>query len=106
MILPQNKFIRIKELKKLNLKSLVNLWKFVESNRQELNNNQFRKFCRKNYLSFMRILEWRENHRQLHLMCKEMKLHENQKAADYAVIHMALLTGLVGNIGEKNSENE
>ncbi|MBL4680314.1 MAG: ATP-dependent RNA helicase HrpA [Pseudomonadales bacterium] len=89
-----------------DLMTLINLWQFIESNRQELNNNQFRKFCRKNYLSYMRILEWRENHRQLHLMCKEMKLKENSTPGDYGAIHRAMLAGLVSNIGEKTLERD
>lgn len=89
-----------------DLMTLINLWQFIESNRQALNNNQFRKFCRKNYLSYMRILEWRENHRQLHLMCKEMKLKENSTPGDYGAIHRALLAGIVSNIGEKTLDRE
>ena len=86
--------------------ALLKLWNFFESNRQELTNSQFRKFCRKNFLSYVRLLEWRENHRQLHLICQEMKIRENRQEADYASIHTALLSGLLGNIGEKVSENE
>ena len=86
--------------------SLYNLWSFFESHRQDLSSSQFRKFCRKNYLSFVRILEWRENRRQLHLMCLGMKLKENREDADYASIHSSLLAGLLGNIGEKSGENE
>jgi ATP-dependent helicase HrpA len=86
--------------------ALTKLWDFIETNRQALTNNQFRKFCRQNYLSYLRILEWRENHRQLHLMCKEMKLKENSEPSTYYSIHLSLLAGLVGNIGEKTRDRE
>ncbi len=86
--------------------ALVTLWSFFESNRQEMTNSQFRKFCRRNYLSYIRLLEWRENHRQLSLMCREMKIKKSNQASDYTSIHAALLSGLLGNIGEKASENE
>lgn len=86
--------------------ALTKLWDFIETNRQALTNNQFRKFCRQNYLSYLRILEWRENHRQLHLMCKEMKLKENSEASSYHSIHLSLLAGLIGNIGEKTRDRE
>ncbi len=86
--------------------ALLNIWDFFESNRQMLTNSQFRKFCRQNFLSFVRLLEWRENHRQLRLMCQEMNLRLNKEAADYANIHISLLAGLLGNIGEKTGENE
>lgn len=86
--------------------SLVNLWNFFEENRQALTQKKLRQFCRENFLSYPRMREWRENHRQLHLMCKEMKLKANQEPADYASIHRSLLAGLLGNIGEKVDENE
>ncbi len=86
--------------------SLVNLWNFYEENRQALTQKQLRKFCRDNFLSYLRMREWRENHRQLHLICRDMKLRENTEPADYERIHRSLLAGLLGNIGEKVDENE
>ncbi len=86
--------------------TLVNLWNSYEEQRQALKQNALRKYCRKHYLSFMRMREWRDVHRQLHLMCREMNLKENRDAADYGSIHRSLLSGLLGNIGEKSDENE
>jgi ATP-dependent helicase HrpA len=86
--------------------ALLNLWQELEKQRQALNNSQFRKFCRTNFVSYTRYVEWRENHRQLTLMCKELKLKFSQGSADYDSIHIALLSGLLGNIGEKHEENE
>tara|TARA_B110000305_G_C19020497_1_gene439097 strand:- start:8 stop:637 length:630 start_codon:yes stop_codon:yes gene_type:complete len=50
--------------------------------------------------------EWQENHRQLHLLARELKLVKNQAPAEYAAIHQALLAGLLGNIGEKTDDND
>ena len=86
--------------------ALVNLWNIYEDERQKLTQSQLRKFCRKKFLSFMRMREWRDVHRQLHLLCQELNLKENHHAADYGSIHRALLSGLLGNIGEKTDENE
>ena len=86
--------------------SFVNLWGFYEAQRQSLKQSQLRKFCKTHFLSFMRMREWRENHRQLLLMSREMKLKENSTPAKYEIVHQALLTGLLGNIGEKTSETE
>ncbi|MCH8257286.1 MAG: ATP-dependent RNA helicase HrpA, partial [Proteobacteria bacterium] len=86
--------------------AFVNLWNSYEDERQKLSQSQLRKFCRKKYLSFMRMREWRDVHRQLHLLCREMNLKENHKPADYGSIHRALLSGLLGNIGEKTDDNE
>lgn len=86
--------------------AFVNLWHFYEDNRQQLTHNQLRKFCRENFLSFVRMQEWKDNHRQLRLILKESGPKENQAPADYASIHRSLLAGLLGNIGERLEENE
>ncbi|MFP6807386.1 MAG: ATP-dependent RNA helicase HrpA [Pseudomonadales bacterium] len=86
--------------------TLVDLWNSYEDQRQALTQNQLRKYCRQKYLSFMRMREWRDVHRQLKLMCRDLKLKENHNPADYASVHRALLSGLLGNIGEKSDDNE
>ena len=86
--------------------AFVNLWNSHEEARQELTANQLRKYCRSNFLSFVRMREWRDIHRQLHLLCRELKFRENRELGDYASIHQALLCGLLGNIGEKTGEND
>ncbi|WP_250658395.1 ATP-dependent RNA helicase HrpA [Alkalimarinus coralli] len=86
--------------------AFVNLWNSFEQERQALSSNQLKKHCIKNYLSFMRMREWREVHRQLHLICKELKFKENPVAANYESIHRALLSGLLNNIGEKDEKKE
>ena len=58
--------------------------------------------CRKNFLSPLRLREWRDLHMQLHTQVAEMGMRANQKPAKYEQIHKALLCGLLGNIGIKN----
>ncbi len=84
--------------------SLVNLWQDHEEQRQELSQNQLRKWCTKNFLAYMRMREWREVHRQILLMCQHMGLSINQEPASFEAIHRALLTGLLGNIGHKDED--
>jgi len=86
--------------------ALLNLWNFFEEKRQQMSQNKLRRFCRENYLSFLRMREWREIHRQLHLMCRDLKLRMNRDEADYGAVHKALLTGILGNLGEKHTDNE
>ncbi len=85
---------------------LVNLWHGIEGQRQKLSQNQFRKFCRNNFLSYPRVREWRETHRQLMLLCRELALIQNSKPAGFSGIHRAILTGLLGYIGEKHDTHE
>ena len=99
---------------------LLNLWQEAETQRQALSQNQFRRYCQKHFLSFVRMREWREIHRQLLLLCKELKLSLKQKdvkrEADkslqqtdptaYEAIHKALLHGLLSHIGEQDEHKE
>ena len=78
----------------------LNLWQLYEQQRQELTKNQLPKWCKKNFLSFLRLREWRELHTQLLVaMGNKKALVQQEKTADYSSIHQALLTGLLGNIG-------
>lgn len=60
--------------------------------------------CRSNFLSPLRLREWRELHQQLHGQVAEMGMKSNEQPASYAEIHKALLCGLLGNIGMKGLE--
>ena len=84
----------------------LNLWEYVEEQRQDLSQNQFRKLCQKEFLSFMRLREWREIHRQLLLSVKQLQLKPNDTAAGYEAIHKALLPGLLDYLGQKAEDRE
>ncbi|WP_049722285.1 ATP-dependent RNA helicase HrpA [Gilvimarinus polysaccharolyticus] len=77
----------------------VNLWNYFEQQRQELTQNQLRKLCKKEFLAFMRMREWRDIHRQLKLAAKKLGLTFNREPANYEAVHRSLTTGLLGNIG-------
>ncbi len=84
--------------------SYVNLWRWYESQRQESSSGQIRKLCKKHFLSYMRMREWKDMHRQLALVCKDLKLRLNQEEASYIDVHKALLTGLLSHLGNKTEE--
>ena len=84
----------------------INLWNHINEKRDELSSNQFRRYCRKQFLSWTRINEWRELHRQIHLICKELKYKENSSAAGYDAIHRSILHGYISNIGTLDEENQ
>ncbi|SFC60281.1 ATP-dependent helicase HrpA [Microbulbifer thermotolerans] len=86
--------------------SYVQLWEAFEAQRQALSQNQLRKWCQRNFLSWLRMREWRDIHHQLRLACRELKLKENAEAADYAAVHAAIVPGLLGNIGVRDENKE
>lgn len=84
----------------------VKLWDYFEDLRQNLSQNQLRKQCKKEFLSYLRLREWRDVHHQLRLTLKTLGLKENIEPASYEAVHRSLLTGLLGNLGFNNEERE
>jgi len=84
----------------------VSLWDYVETQRQALSQNQLRKLCKKEFLSYLRLTEWRDIHHQLCVAIKTLGFKLNTEVANYDAIHKALLTGLLGNIGFNHEERE
>ncbi|WP_181296959.1 ATP-dependent RNA helicase HrpA [Pseudomonas sp. Q2-TVG4-2] len=60
--------------------ALINLWRGFEEQRQALGSNALRTWCRKNFLNYLRLREWRDAHRQLTLIVRELKLGAEHKA--------------------------
>lgn len=77
---------------------LVNLWQEYEKERQQLSQGQLRKYCKKHYLSFMRMREWRELHRQLLLACQQLGFKLNKDAGRYDSVHKAIISGSLNQI--------
>ncbi len=60
--------------------ALINLWRGFEEQRQALGSNALRTWCRKNFLNYLRLREWRDAHRQLTLIVRELKLEGKARA--------------------------
>ncbi len=84
----------------------LKIWAWFEQALAEKKSNRLlAEECRKNFLSPLRLREWRELHQQLHGQVAEMGMRGNEKPATYEQIHKALLCGLLGNIGMKSLES-
>ncbi len=93
----------------------LKIWAWFEQAIAEKKSNRLlAEECRKNFLSPLRLREWRELHQQLHAQVGEMGLHGGDKLlsgrpdgqpATYEQIHKALLCGLLGNVGMKSLES-
>lgn len=86
--------------------ALVNLWRGFEEQRQALTASPLRNWCRKNFLNYLRLREWRDAHRQLSLICRELQLAVNKEPSDYQKVHKAILSGLLSQIGQKTEEGD
>jgi ATP-dependent helicase HrpA len=87
---------------KSEFNSYLKIWQWFETAiEHKKSNRQLQDECRANFLSQMRLREWRDVHSQLLTIVKEQGWHLNQTAATYDQLHIALLSGLLGNVGYK-----
>jgi ATP-dependent helicase HrpA len=86
--------------------SILKLWEYYQEKQAELSQNQFRKLCKKEFLSFMRLREWRDIYQQIQTTLKELKCKENQQESGYDAIHQSLLTGLLSSLGTLDENKE
>ncbi|SDG93499.1 ATP-dependent helicase HrpA [Pseudomonas benzenivorans] len=59
--------------------ALINLWRGFEEQRQALGSSALRSWCRKNFLNYLRLREWRDAHRQLLLIARELRLSDGPR---------------------------
>ncbi len=86
--------------------AVLNLWNAFAEQSSALSGSQLRRWCREHFVSFMRMREWQELHRQLDEIAKDLKLKKNAVPAEYADLHQAILTGFLGNIGALDERRE
>lgn len=86
--------------------AVLNLWSAFAEQSRALSGSQLRKWCREHFVSFMRMREWQELHRQLEEIARELKLKKNASPAEYADLHQAILTGFLGQIGALDERRE
>jgi ATP-dependent helicase HrpA len=94
------------EDKESDFLSFLNLWRYFHAQQDELTQNQLRKQCSKEFLSYLRLREWEDIHYQVRLATRELGLTLNQEPADFQPIHSALLTGFLSHIGMKDLEKQ
>ena len=87
--------------------SYLKLWDFFDNAlKTKKSNKDLLNQCHSNFLSFLRLKEWRELHGQIKQITDEMEFKLNEKEANFEQIHKALLAGLLGNIGFKDGDND
>jgi ATP-dependent helicase HrpA len=99
----------------------VKLWKSYREKAAELGSSALRRWCREHFLSWLRMREWMDVHRQLRELVRERILREEYRRElgqeggretalaeelDANAVHRALLAGLVGSVGSKGEKNE
>ncbi|MFF2632518.1 ATP-dependent RNA helicase HrpA [Microbacterium sp. NPDC058021] len=77
--------------------SLLNLWNHLREQQNELGSSTFRRLCRAEHLNYVRVREWFDVHRQLRSLTNAPK--PDGATADPALVHRAILAGLLSHLG-------
>ena len=90
----------------------LKLWKWIGDSRgghdavHKLTNRQYENLLRENYINMRRVREWRDIHSQLVATIAEQGWVVNSEPASYEKLHLSMLCGLLGNLGQKNEEED
>ena len=85
----------------------LKLWRWIGEGRghgeghtaHKLSNRQQEQRLRERFINPRRVREWRDIHSQLHTVVAEHGWRLNTVPATYEQVHLAMLSGLLGNIG-------
>ncbi|MHB1923090.1 MAG: ATP-dependent RNA helicase HrpA, partial [Acidimicrobiales bacterium] len=79
--------------------TFLNLWNYLQETQESMSSSQFRRLCRREFLSYQRVREWQDVTSQLRQICRELGLRPNATPASPDVIHRSLLAGLLTHVG-------
>ena len=86
--------------------TLLALWRRYQAERAARTRGALRRWCAEAFLSAARMREWEDLVAQLGDAVAELGFTRNQVPAGPQEIHRALLTGLLGSIGEKTERGD
>ena len=103
--------------------SFVRLWRAWRRAREEKGSSAIRSWCRRNHLSYLRMIEWEDVHRQLEEIAgrcleggrrnsdrkgsgRRVRLPEVRDDPPTGAVHRSILAGLVSNIGHRTEEGD
>jgi len=107
--------------------AILNLWREHQRAHEDLTQSRLREWCNTRFLSFLRMREWRELHRQLLLLTEELGWRHGRGRAEpgaaassdakpaqsrraeqlrYELLHRALLAGLPGQVARREENKE
>jgi ATP-dependent helicase HrpA len=82
----------------------LKLWDAYQFQSNELSQSKLRDWARNHFLSFLRLREWRDLHQQLSSAAREQGWVLNTTGASFEALHRALLTALIGQVGEHDEK--
>lgn len=86
--------------------SVLNLWHAHSLAHEEFTQSKLRDWCKDRFLSYLRMREWRELHRQLLVIAQDMDWQHDDAPADFEAIHRCLLSGWPTQVGIKDERSQ
>ncbi len=86
--------------------SYLRLWDHFHELKSKLSRSQLRKACHREFLSFNRLREWQELHRQLRQLVEQNGMKPTRRKDEYDPIHRALLAGTLSNVALRGERYE
>ncbi len=84
----------------------LKIWDFYHHLKETVSRSKLRKACQENFLSYNRLREWTEIHRQLLEIARQGKLPITPRRDEYGPIHRALLAGLLSGVAYRSADHE
>jgi ATP-dependent helicase HrpA len=84
---------------------LLKLWRTFRDETRGKTQSQTRAYCKKAFLSYVRMREWADVHEQVRGVATELSLKVNERPADDEAILRAILPGLLSKVGLWNQEH-
>ena len=101
-----NEKFKLWQDEKSDFSGWVNLWQEINQQKKGLSKNNFAKWCKVHYLSWLRVREWQDIYQQIKEQLKELKLTMNTTPASPEQIHRSLLLGVPSHIATLDQDNE
>lgn len=85
----------------------LHIWQFFEKAMLDKpSKKQLMHLCQDNFIAYLRLIEWRELHRQLRDIVQKLHWRVNTIEAPHSAIHQTLLTGFLTQVGMKQPEQD
>jgi ATP-dependent helicase HrpA len=106
----------------------LNLWNYLSEQQRALSSSQFRRLCKAEFLHYLRVREWQDLAGQLRQVARTLGIHAalpdstvdsqaadgadgdgpagSSSATDARLVHQALLSGLLSQIGLRDGDKQ
>lgn len=85
---------------------VLQLWAAYQTAHAEFTQSRLRDWCQAHFLSYLRMREWRELHRQLLLITQELGWAQHSEAASFEAVHRCLLSGWPTQVARRDERGQ